>query len=267
MSGGVPLARPSQRRYSAAAPMMDDGTQGRPQVSRTRRRSAIAMLAVAAALLVVACGSGKKNGPTVTPAVSASPAASASPDPTEKAALAAASPAARLASVIVNLADYPAGFEVKKQLPNLLAPSDVPGLPSAASGYFATTATADGNEFVNIIAIVTGSEADAAACYDAFVPDSYLPGLTSGAKNATATAANPAGVPEGTKAFTYTGTLTATQSGALTQHEVSGMAMSWLHGNTFVVIVGASYGATPRTADLARIAAAIDGRLATAVIP
>ena len=229
-------------------------------MNHTWKRSAIAALGLVAALSVVACGSSSKSEPTATPAA-ASPAASPSPNATELATMAAGSAAAKLGPAMLNLADYPAGFEVKRQLPKLVAASDVPGLPSAASGFFATSATPDGNEFVNLIAIVATSEADAGACLNAFVPDTYLPGLTSGAANATSKPDSAAGAPPGTKAFSYAGTVTATQSGNLTQHEVSGLALAFVHGKTFVVVVGAAYGAAPRTADIARIAAAIDGRL------
>ncbi len=220
-------------------------------------------LIVLAAPSVVACGSSKKSAPTSTLAASATPAASPSPNATELATIAAGSPAAKLAPAMVNLADYPAGFDVKKQLSKLVAASDVPGLPSPGSAFFATSATPDGNEFVNLIAVVASSEADAAACLAAFVPDTYLPGLTNGAKNATSKPESAPGAPSGAKAFSYTGTVTATQNGNLTQHEVTGTALAWMRGKTFVVVVGASYGIAPPTVDVMRIAAAIDGRLAT----
>lgn len=229
----------------------------RPQVT-----AALLALVALALPAVVACGSDNKSAPTSAPAASATVAASPSPNATALATLAAGSPAARLSSVMVDLADYPAGFEVKKQLPRLVAASDVPGLPAPASAYFATVATPNGDEFVNVIAVVASTEADAAACFSAFMPEAYLPGLTSGAANATSKPENPAGAPPGTRAFSYAGTVTANQGGAITQHEVAGMAMAWVRGKTFVVVVGASYGATPRAADIVRIAAAVDGRLA-----
>ncbi len=239
--------------------MMDDGMRRRCWSGRAWARGAAVALAFGA-LSLVACGSSSTSSPTATLAAPTA-AASPTPDATALATLAAGSAAAALAPVVVNLADYPAGFEVKKQTPRVVAAADVPGLPAPGSAYFATVATADGSEFVNIIAVVASTEADAAACLTAFVPDTYLPGLTSGAANATSQPENPAGAPAGAKAFSYTGAFSATQGGAITQHEVAGLAMAWVRGKTFVVVVGASYGTAPRTADVAHVAAAVDGRL------
>lgn len=227
-----------------------------------RWRVCAAALALAATAVLAACGSSKTSSPSATTA--ASPVASPSPDATELANRAAGSPAAKLATAVLDPADYPAGFTILRRQPKLVAASDVPGLPAAASAFFAISATPDGNEFVNLIAVAAASEADAAASLASFLPDVYLSGLTGGAANAESGEASTAGAPAGTRAFSYSGTVTANEGGNLTQHEVSGVALGFVHGRTFVVVVGGAYGATARTADLVKIASAIDARLTTA---
>jgi hypothetical protein len=151
---------------------------------------------------------------------------------------------------------------VKREQAKFLPAADVPGLSSDVSGFFATSATSKGDEFVNLLAIAAVSEAEAAAALDAFAPEAYLSGLTGGAPDATSGPANSTGAPASAKAFSYKGTVTANEGGALVTHPVDGEALAFVRGRTFIVVVGAAYDSISRRADVRAIAAAIYRRLA-----
>lgn len=231
-------------------------------MSPVARKAAVVAAALVVLLTAAACRSGGSAGPTATPTTGV--VATPSPDAAAMATTAAGSPAAKLAAVVLDPTDYPAEFGVKRQQARLVAPSDVPGLASSASGFFATSATSNGSEFVNLVAVVVDAEADAAAALAAFAPDVYLPGLTGGAANATSKPESATNAPAAAKAFSYAGTVTSNEGGELRQHEIAGVAVAFARGRTFVVIVGAAYDAVPRTADVMRIATLIDARLAAA---
>ena len=220
---------------------------------------------LAAAVVLTGCR-GSKGANTATPAmeVTETPADVATAvDAGALATRAAGSPAAKLGAALLMATDYPPDLGVKQQQTKIVAARDVPGLTSEASSFFATVATSSGDEFVNLIAIATDSEKSASGVFEAFTPGTYLPGLTTGARDAAATPLAVAGAPAGASAFSYSGTVPGSVPGQETRSHIAGQALGFVHGRTFVLLIHGMYAPSTREVDLAKIARAIDERLAS----
>jgi hypothetical protein len=220
------------------------------------------VVALAILASVVACSAGceSTSKPTASPtsAVIASPASvpTVIADPNALATQAAESPAARLSSALFVESDFPADMSVRQNQTKVLSPNDVPGLNTSASGQFATVVSQDKNEFVNEIAVVPDAS-DPQALLDAFNLSNYLAGFTGGAKDATGAALTPTAAPFGSKAYSYSGSVSA--AGQLQQ--VEGQSVAFVHGSVFVVVIHGRYTPSSRAIDVAALATNIDKRL------
>jgi hypothetical protein len=212
-------------------------------------------------ILLAACG-GSTGGKTTTPIATGTQTLAVA-TPTEDATLAtrvADSPAAKLGPTVLSPADFPPDLSQGQQA-RIVAAGVVPGLASEASGFFATVATASGDEFVYLIAIAADSDTGASAALHAFTPDNYLLGLTKGAPDAATIALDVSGAPLGSKGFSYSGTEPASVPGQAGQ-SIVGHALGFVRGSTYVLLIHGSYVPSARGIDVTKIAAAIDARLA-----
>jgi hypothetical protein len=218
------------------------------------------------AILLAACG-GSTVGKTTTPIATATPKPAVA-TPTEDAALAtrvAGSAAAKLGPLLLSTADYPPDLSVRRKQTNIVAAGDLPGLTSEASVFSATVATASADEFVNLTVLAVDSDTGASTALDALTPGNYLPGLTNGAPDATTNPLDVSSAPLGSKGFSYSGTVPGAVPGKPTGASIEGQALGFVRGSTYVLLVHGMYGPSARGIDVAKIAAAIDARLAPAV--
>jgi hypothetical protein len=211
-------------------------------------------------LLLAACG-GSTGGKTATPAATAPQSALATP--TEGAAAlatrVAGSRAAKLGPTLLNAADYPPDMPVQQQRAKFVTPRDLPGVASETSGFYATVATASGDEFVTLIVIPFDNDAGASTALGALTTDNYLPQLATGAPDAATSPLDVSGAPLGSKGFGYSGTFSAPgQAG----QSIAGQALGFVRGSTYVLLVHGMYAPSARGVDIVKIAVAVDARLA-----
>ena len=230
------------------------------------RTLAGAACAAAAALtmLLAACG-GSSSSRTSTPTPAGTPAPAVATPTEDAGALAtrvAGSAAAKLGPLLLNTADFPADMPLQRQQSKFVGVRDVPGLKSEASGFFATVATGSGDEFVNVI-VLSSDEKSASGALDALTPANYLPGLTTGAHDAATTTLDVSAAPIGAKGFTYSGTIPGSVTGQSTGHNINGQTLAFVRGTTYVLLVHGMYAVSTRNIDIAKIAGAIDARLAS----
>jgi hypothetical protein len=241
-------------------------------MAKTIVRGALAASTMAV-ILLAACG-GSTGGKTPTPIATGTAtedAAFTTPidnaafaTPTEDAAATriADSPAAKLGPTLLSTADFPPDLTVNQQGSQIVAAGNVPGLASEASGFFATVATASGDEFVNLIAIAADSDTGASAALNALTPDNYLPGITNGAPNAATSPLDLTNAPLGSKGFSFSGTLPVSVPGQAAGQSIQGQVLGFVRGSTYVLLVHGIFAPSARGIDVTKIAAAIDARLA-----
>ena len=220
--------------------------------------------AAALAMLFGACG-GSSSSRTSTPTAAGTPAPAIATPTEDASALAtrvASSTGAKLGPLLLNTADYPSDMPLQRQQSKFVGVRDVPGLKSEASGFFATVATGTGDEFVNLI-VLSSDEKSASGALDALTPANYLSGLTTGARDAATTTLDVSAAPIGAKGFAYSGTVPGTVAGQTTGHSINGQTLAFVRGATYVLLVHGMYATSTRNIDLAKIAAAIDARLAS----
>jgi hypothetical protein len=211
------------------------------------------VLGLAIAAMVVGCSPGVGDQRATT-STAVPTGAKLSAMPTEPLPV---TPAA-WASTLLDSADFPQGLKVRQEQAKVLVANDVPGLGGTAEAYFLTLASDDGNEFVNGIAVVPESATAATALLDQFTSANYAAGLTGGAADATVTLRSGPDEPAGSKRLDYSGTVPI----AGQEQRVTGTAVAFVHGRTFVVIIHGTYGASDNAIDPGRVAAAVDTRLA-----
>jgi hypothetical protein len=219
--------------------------------------AAFAMLTIPLA----ACGGSSSGKPATATATSAPAVATPTEDAGALATRVAASPAANIGPLLLNTADYPADMPLQRQQAKFLTARDVPGLASEASGFFATVATDAGDEFVNLI-VLSANDKSVSGALNALTPANYLPGLTTGARDAATTALDVSGAPIGAKGFAYSGTVPGTVAGQTTGRNITGQTLAFVRGGTYVLLVHGMYAPSTRAIDIVKIAAAIDARLA-----
>jgi hypothetical protein len=229
---------------------------------KTVRKGAFAAFPIVV-IVVAACG-GSSGSKTTTPTAAATSTVAA---PTEDAgALAtrgANSPAAKLGPTVLNAADFPPDMSVLQQRAQILQAGDVPGLTSEASGFSATIATASGDEFVKLIAIVLSDDAAASGALDAITPENFLPLLAAGAPDLTTSPLDVANAPPGSRGFSYSGTGAKSASGQ-TGGSLAGQALGFVRGSTYVLVTHGTLAPLTRGIEVATIANAINARLGPA---
>ena len=230
---------------------------------KTVRAGALAASTIVATMLA-ACG-GSTGGTTPTSIANVAPTATIA-TPTEDAGVLATrvadSTAAKLGPMLLSTADYPQDLRLQQQGAKILPARDVPGLTSEASGFFATVASAAGDEFVNLIVLAAEDKRGASAVLDALTPENYLAGLTQGARDAATSPFDLSSAPPGSKGFRYSGTVPASVPGQTIGRSISGQALGFVRGNAYVLLVHGVYVPSTRGIDVATIGSAIEARLA-----
>jgi hypothetical protein len=207
-------------------------------------------------VLLAACG-GSTGSKTTTPITTAA----ATEDAGALATRGADSSAAKLGPTLLNRADFPPDLTVQQQGAQIVAAGDLPGLASEASGFFATVATAAGDEFVRLTVVAADSDTDASAALEALTPANYLSKFTAGAPDAAASPLHVSTALLGSKGFNYTGTVPAAVTGQATGRRIVGEALGFVRGSTYVLLIHGVFAPSARGIDVSKIAAAIEARL------
>ena len=147
---------------------------------------------------------------------------------------------------------------VRQNRSAILRTQDQPGLTVQASAQFIRVVSGDNNEFVAESVIIPRS-GDASGLLDAFNLSNYLARFTGGAQDATGSALTLPGAPAGSKALSYSGTLT----GGDHPQAFTGESVAFLSGRMFVVVTHGKYAASTRSIDISLIATTLDRRLAS----
>jgi hypothetical protein len=213
-------------------------------------------------ILLAACG-GSTGGKTTTPSAPTLTVATPTEDAGALATRGANSPAAKLGPTVLSTADFPPDLAVQRQGSRIVSAGEVPGLTSEASGFFATIATASGDEFVNLVAVAFDSDAGASAALDALTPGNFLPQLAAAAPDSTASPLDVSSAPLGSKGFSYAGTVAASAPGQAGRSLV-GQALGFVRGSTYVLLIHGTFAPSTRGLDVAKVATAINARLTAA---
>lgn len=206
--------------------------------------------------MISGCGGGSSS--KATPTAPAKTAVVAEPTIDATSTAAARRAASSLEPAMLQASDVPGDLKLQPPQVQLVHPGEIPGLGSTASGEAKTAASADGNEFVMVIAVLP-DDGNADAMLQKFTQDTYLRNVTGGAEDAQGTPLMLDNAPEGAKAFSYSGTPT-TSTGS---HHVEGEVVGFVQSGVFVVVNHGRYAASDRTIDVGQIATNIAKRLAS----